>query len=114
MSGIGLGLAGLSSAQKMARIGIAIGAVVVIALLIWWRVDAYGDSRELAGVTKERAAWVDASNKLKEQAALTATKADDRAAVRLEEFKEQADEDRKAVDEAVRDGGSPLDALFGG
>lgn len=114
MTGIGMGLAGLSQAQKLTRIGIGILAFVLVVLLVIWRINAYGDSREQKGVDKERAAWVAAGEKLKEEAAQSATKADDRAAVRLEEHKEQIDEERKAVDAAVENGTSPLDALFGG
>ncbi len=114
MSGIGAGFAALSITQKLARIGIAIGIFLLIVGLIWWRIDAYGDSREEAGVNKERAAWVEAGEKLKADAAKSATRADDLAVKRLEEHKEQIDEDRKAVEQAVENGTSPLDALFGG
>ena len=114
MSGIGLGLAGLTQAQKLMRIGIGVLIAVVFVLVVVWMIRDYGNSREQEGVDKERAAWVAAGEKLKKEAAQSATKADDKAVARLEEYKEQADEDRKAVDEAVENGTSPLDALFGG
>lgn len=113
MSGLGLGLAGLSMAQKATRIGIMVLVVVVFGGLIWWMIRDYGNSREQEGVDKERAAWVTAGERLKEDAAQSATKADDKAVARLEEYKEQADADRKVVDQAVENGTSPLDALFG-
>ena len=113
MTGIGLGLAGLSQAQKLTRIGIGVLVVVVVILLIVWQVNAYGDRREEEGVGKERAAWVEAAERMKREAAVSATKADDKAAARLEQYKEEADEDRKALDIAVENGTSPLDALFG-
>ena len=114
MTGIGLGLAGLSQAQKLTRIGIAVLVLVLFVLFVVWLIRDYGNSREQEGVDKERAAWVEAGEKLKKEAATSATKADDKAVARLEEYKEQADEDRQAVEAAVENGTSPLDALFGG
>lgn len=114
MSGIGLGLAGLSVAQKATRVGLVVLAVILIVGLIWWRIDAYGDSREEHGVQTERAAWKEAERRMQEDAAKSATQADDRAAKRLEEHKEQIDADRQAVEEAVDNGTSPLDSIFGG
>ena len=113
MTGIGLGLAGLTQAQKLTRIGIAVLAGVAVVLLIVWQVNAYGDRREDEGVGKERAAWVAAGEKLKKEAAQSATRADDKAAERLLVHKEQIDEDRKELEAAVENGTSPLDALFG-
>lgn len=114
MSGLGLGLAGLTQAQKLMRIGIGVLVAVLFVLFVVWMIRDYGNSREQEGVDKERAAWVEAGEKLKKEAAKSATKADDRAADRLEEYKEQIDEDQRAVDQAVENGTSPLDALFGG
>lgn len=114
MTGIGLGLAGLTQSQKLMRIGIGVLVAVVFVLLIVWMIKDYGDSREQEGIDQERAAWVKAGEELKADAAKSATKADDRAAERLLEHKEQIDEDRKAFDAAVENGTSPLDSLFGG
>lgn len=114
MAGLGLGLAGLSMAQKATRIGIVVLAVLLLVGFIWWRIDAYGDSRYDAGVADTDAKWQQASQKLKDEAAKSATRADDRAAKRLDEFVEQAEDDRKAVEDANANGTSPLDALFGG
>lgn len=87
-------------------------AVLVIAVMAW------GNSRERSGYKQGEAAtdakWEAASAKLKEDAAKSATKADDAAVKRLEEHVEQAEEDQAAVDAAIREGSSPLDALFGG
>ena len=104
-------------AGKAVAYMIAIAVVALTVWLIYWfissRIENYGDRREQAGVDKERAAWVEAGERLKAEASASATKADDRAAARLEQHKEQIDEDRKAVNQAVNDGTSPLDALFG-
>lgn len=106
---------GLSS--RIAKlVGYVIIPLVVVGLLFWLissRISAYGERQFDAGVGNERAKWVEAGEKLKLDAEASATKADDRAVERLEQHKEQIDEDQKAVDQAVRDGSSPLDALFG-
>jgi hypothetical protein len=89
-----------------------LGAVVIILAVMVW-----GNSRERSGYKQGEAAtdakWEAASAKLREEAAKSATKADDAAAKRLEEHVEQANEDQEKVDEAIREGRSPLDALFG-
>lgn len=113
MTGIGTGLAALSMSQKLMRIGIAVGVLLLVIALIWWRVDAYGDKRFQEGVTETDAAWKKASDELMREAGKSATKADDRAVAALEEHKEQIDEDRAAVEKAKEEGSSPLDALFG-
>lgn len=90
--------------------------LIVVGLLYWFvssRIDNYGDRREAEGVATERAAWKEAERLMLEEAAKSATRADDAAAKRLEVHKEQVDEDRKAVEAAVENGTSPLDALFG-
>lgn len=94
-----------------------VGPLVALALLIGG-VLAYGHSKynagHKAGVEEVDAQWAAATKKLQQQAAKSATRADDAAAKRAEEFKAQADSDRKAVEDAEANGSSPLDALFGG
>lgn len=114
MSGIGTGLMALNLSSKWVKYGAVVLGVVLFCLFIWWRVDAYGDKRFDAGVLNERSKWEAAEEKLRQEAAASATRADDAAAKRLEVHKEKIDADRQAVDQAVRDGSSPLDALFGG
>lgn len=91
----------------------AIGGLVLL-LAFYFALTAYGNSRYREGVSDTDAKWEAASAKLKEQAAQSATKADDAAADRLGKFVEQATEDEKAVEDAKVNGNSPLDALFGG
>lgn len=107
----------LGLSRGLAWLVAGVGILAVLGLVYWFvaaRIDDYGDRREADGVAQERAAWVAAGEKLKQDAEMSATRADDRAVERLEKYKEQADEDRKAVDNAVENGTSPLDALFGG
>ena len=91
----------------------AIGALL-LALALWMLVNAYGNARYDAGVKDTDAKWEEASNRLKEKAAQSATRADDAAAIRLEEYREQVEDERAAVAKAQAEGSSPLDALFGG
>lgn len=94
-----------------------VGPLMAIGLLVAG-VLAWGHSKYRAGhkdgVAEVDAEWRAANEKLKAQAANSATKADDRAAERLDEQRQQAAEDRKAVEDATANGSSPLDALFGG
>jgi FtsZ-interacting cell division protein ZipA len=94
-----------------------VGPLVIFALLVAG-VMAWGNSKYRAGhddgVTQTDAKWQAASDKLKAEAAKSATRADDAAVRRLDEHVEQAQEDQEKVNEAQRNGTSPLDALFGG
>lgn len=113
MSGIGTGIAALSASQKLMRIGVAVGLLLlVIGGILFWGHSKYKAGHE-AGVTETDAAWKKASDELMREAGKSATKADDRAVAALEEHKEQIDEERKAVEAAKQDGSSPLDVLFG-
>jgi hypothetical protein len=94
-----------------------VGPIVLLALLFGaWKLDRRSqyNKGERAGIEATDAKWEAASQKLKEQAAASATKADDAAVKRLEEHVEQANADQEKVDAAKREGTSPLDALFGG
>jgi hypothetical protein len=92
-----------------------VGPIVALALIIA-AVTAWGHSKyragEKAGIEATDAKWQAASDKLKADAAKSATKADDAAVKRLDEFVEQQTADQAAVNEAVKEGRSPLDALF--
>lgn len=91
---------------------IALFALVIGGVMVW------GASKYRAGkadgIEETDAKWQAASDKLKAQAAASATKADDAAVKRLEEHVAQAEEDAAAVEKAKAEGSSPLDALFGG
>lgn len=93
-------------------IGAGVGALVLVGLL-WWAITSYGNRRYQAGVDATDAKWHEASERLKLEAEASATKADDRAAKRLEEFEAQVEEEQDAIDAAIRNGSSPFDAIFG-
>lgn len=92
-------------------------AYVVVPLLIigiiWWRVDAWGDRRFDQGKEFADTQWEEAGRKARAEAAESASRADDLAVRRVEEFKAQSEGDRKAVEDAKASGSSPIDALFG-
>lgn len=91
---------------------------LVLALALIAGVLAWGSSKYHAGkrdgIEQTDAKWQAASDKLKAEAAKSATKADDAAVNRLQEYQTQAAEDQEKINEAQRNGSSPLDALFGG
>lgn len=95
-----------------ALLGAGVGALVIIGLL-WWAITSYGSRRYQAGVTATDAKWEEASNRLKEAAAQSATRADDNAANRLVEFEAQVQEEQEALAAALENGSSPFDVLFG-
>lgn len=93
-----------------------LGPIVAIVLLVAG-IGIWGNSKYNAGhedgVEETDAKWQAASDKLKADAAKSATKADDRAVIRLQEHVEDAEETQEAIDAANENGTSPLDALFG-
>ena len=91
----------------------AIGAVV-IALAFYVMLDRYGDSRFREGKAAADAAWIAAHNKLIEDAANARGEADANAAAREAEFAVKVEDEKEKIDEAIKEGSSPLDVLFGG
>lgn len=93
-----------------------VGPIVLLVAIVGG-VKAWGHSKYTAGkqdgIEETDAKWKAASEKLKAEAAASATRADDAAAVRLDEYVKQSEEDQEKLDEAVKNGTSPLDALFG-
>lgn len=93
---------------------LAWAAIIIVAgFAIWLALDSYGDARYDAGVKDTDAKWEEASKKLEREAVKSATKADDKAAQRLEVFEEQVAREKEQIDDATRKGDSPLDVLFG-
>jgi sRNA-binding protein len=94
-----------------------VGPIVALALIIGalagWSHHQYNKGHK-DGVAEVDAQWAEADRKLKEQAAQSATRADDAAAARVEEHRQQAEDERKAVQDAEANNSSPIDVLFGG
>jgi hypothetical protein len=94
-----------------------VGPLVLFAILLGglaaWGHGKYNAGKR-AGIEQTDAQWKAASDKLKAEAAQSATRADDAAVQRLERYQDQAAEDQRKVEDAQANGSSPLDALFGG
>lgn len=114
MTAIGTGFAALNMTQKLTRIGIGVAIVLaLVGLVLLYGHSQYQRGHD-KGVADVDAQWAAADAKLKAEAAQSATRADDAAAERVEQHRIQAEDDRKAVEDAKAKGDSPLDALFGG
>lgn len=91
-----------------------VGIPLLVALFLWWRIDAWGDRRFDQGVEAHRVEVRKASDQLKAEAAQSATRADDTAALRVEAHLQQTTQEQERLDEAAQNGSSPFDVLFGG
>jgi len=98
----------------LAKFGTGLLIFAVLAFGVWRWLDSYGDRRYKEGVAATDMKWEKASAALKAQAAQSAGKADDAAANRLTEHLAQATKEQEKVDDAIANGSSPLDVLFGG
>ncbi len=93
-----------------------VGILVLIALVIflfWRALDNYGDARYDDGVQAERAAWEEADRQLQIKVAKAQTEATASAIKREERYAAAVAEEREKIDEAVAEGRSPFDVLFG-
>lgn len=107
-------LMGLGLGKRVAQVIAYVAVPLLVLALLYWALDSYGDRRYRDGVETTDAKWEEAGRRLKAQAARSATKADDAAAVRLDRFEAQVAKEQEKLDEAERNGTSPLDVLFGG
>ncbi len=92
---------------------VGIGLVALLAFMIYRGFVNYGDARENDGVLKERAAWEEADRKLQIKVAKAQTEATLNAAIREERHAAGVAHEREKIDEAVSEGRSPFDVLFG-
>lgn len=90
----------------------ALGAVVLV-FAFYAILDRYGDSKYREGKAKADAEWQAASDRLIEKSLKAGTEADRKAAARGADFAAKVDDERKRIDQAVKDGGSPFDVIFG-
>jgi hypothetical protein len=86
---------------------------LIIGAFVGWSHHQYNKGHK-DGVAEVDAQWKAASDALKAKAAQSATRADDAAAARTDEYRQQAEDERKAVEDAQANGSSPIDVLFGG
>lgn len=90
----------------------ALGAILLV-LALYIALDRYGDARFREGEAHADAQWQKASDKLIEDAARSATKADQKAAGRAADFAAKQESEKQRIDAAVEHGTSPLDEIFG-
>jgi type IV secretory pathway VirB6-like protein len=112
MSLIGL-LVGWGVPQKLAKPLLIVIGVALLFGSVWLSLHLYRKHRYDEGVAATDAKWQAAVDQLKKDAAKSATKADDAAATRTADQIAKHTKDQEAVNEAQRNGTSPLDALFG-
>lgn len=103
----------MPSVLMMKIIGGVAALLILAGGITAWSHHQYSKGHT-AGIAETDKKWQDASDKLKADAAKSATQADDKAVARLEEHVAQANADQAKVDAATQAGKSPLDALFGG
>ena len=100
----------LGLSQRLAGVAVWVIAAALLLLAIWWmRTSAYS-----AGVSDTDAKWKAASEEVEKQAEVATARADSAAEVRAVEHVQQVEKEKEKIDEAIREGSSPLDVLFGG
>ena len=106
-------LAGAWEAIKPFR-GWILGGIGLILLLLalWAALDAYGDRRYAQGREDNERAWRAAEAKLHAQERKAAGAADQAAAVREADHAATVVQEKGKIDDAIREGYSPLDVLF--
>jgi hypothetical protein len=95
-----------------ARLIAYVGLPLLAVLALWLALHFYGVHRYHQGEAANEAKWQAASAKLHADAAKSATKADDKAAVRLDDYEKQASAEQARVEEAKANGSSIFDVLF--
>ena len=93
---------------------IALGVAVVIWLLILAWGQARYDAGHAAGAAEADARWEAAADRVRQRLNRSAGRADAREAGRIRQHQAAVAEEKEKIDEAVADGRSPLDVLFGG
>lgn len=104
-----IGIAAKLVGEKFA--GLAAYAFVIALLagaILWLRADAYGD-----GVAATDKKWIEAGEKLKQQAAQAQGAASAASVSRTAIEVERVREEKEKLDAAEAQGSSPLDVLFG-
>lgn len=91
---------------------IALGAVLLL-VAFYFMLDSYGDARYDKGKADADAAWQAASDKLIAKSQAAGTKADKAAAARQADFVAKQEDEKEKIEEAIEQGESPLDVLFG-
>ena len=100
-------LAGLVGPKTAKILPWVLGALALVAFIWWMRADAYSD-----GVKATDAAWKAAGEKALKDAAVSSEAATRNEVGRLLDHQAKVEEEKEAIDAAIANGASPLDALF--
>lgn len=108
---IGL-LMGFGLGKRVAQLVGYVALPLLVLVVFYIALDAYGDSRFREGRTAENKAWKKAQDNLLAQAAESATAADKVALAATMDQAAKVEEEKERVDDAIANGGSPFDVLF--
>lgn len=86
--------------------------LILLLLALWAALNAYGDRRYDQGREDNERAWRAAEAKLHAQEKAASAGADQSAAKREAEHAASVAEEKGKIDDAIREGYSPLDVLF--
>lgn len=106
-------LTGWGLTEKVAKLVAYIGIPVVILIAFYMMLSVYGNSRYNAGKADTDAAWKIAHEKLLTESAQAKGAADVEALAREMDYFAEVEQEKEKVDEAIAQGSSPIDVLFG-
>lgn len=106
-------LTGMGLSARTAKLIAYVAIPLLILAAFYLTLDAYGDSRFDAGKAKADAEWQEAHDRLIEQARRAGQKADQTAAAQAADYAAKVEDEKERIDEAVKEGSSPIDVLFG-
>lgn len=105
-------LMGFGLSKRIAQLVAYVAIPLLILLVLWLALVAYGNSRFKAGEQAADAKWIEAGRRLEEQARQSADAATKNEAPRIRDRLDQVAEEKERIDAAVAAGTSPFDALF--
>lgn len=106
------GIAAKLVGEKFARPLVYGIGIILLLVMFYLALDAYGDSRFREGRAAENAAWKKAQDVLIAQAAKSSKKADTEALAATLDQAAKTQEEKEKVDDAIANGSSPFDVLF--
>lgn len=89
-----------------------LGAVLLLIAFVAM-IHMYGNARYKAGVSDTDKLWQEASERLTEKASHATEESNREAAERAADYAEQVAIEKEKIDDAVKNGDSPIDVLFG-
>lgn len=103
----------LGMSEKLAKIFAYAIIPILILILFYMALDAYGDSREREGKASADAAWQKAADLVEAESQGAADAADIPADQRAADWAARVEQEKAAIDAQITNGGDPFDVLFG-